>query len=126
MISEKLNSDNFILFTMKAYENPSCMGFQEFKEDLSRIKYIKRLLIKYNKENDLKERLILNHIITLQNVFGAYNTTRILFYKLPESLHISLKTFLIFLNYIPPYIPEVDLNQIKIDHKILEILKNVK
>jgi hypothetical protein len=126
MFSEKLNSDNFIFFTMKAYENPSCLGFHEFKEDLSRIKYIKRLLLKYNKDNDLKERLILNHIITLQNVFGAYNTTRILFFKLPSHLHVSLKTFLLFLNYIPSYIPEVDLHQIQIDHKILEILKNVK
>jgi len=111
---------------MKAYENPSCMGFHEFKEDLNRIKYIKRLLLKYKKDEYLKERLILNHIITLQNMFGAYNTTRILFYKIPSSLHSYLKTFLFYLNYIPSYIPEVNLLDIPIDNKILGILKDVK
>lgn len=126
MFGDKLTNDNFIFFTMRAYENPSCMGFHEFKEDLNRIKYIKRLLLKYKKNNNLKERLILNHIITLQNVFGTVNTTRILFFKIPESLHIELKSFLYFLNYIPPFIPEVMLDEISIDKKILEILKNVK
>lgn len=126
MFGEKLTTDNFIMFTMKAYENPSCVGFHEFKEDINRIKYVKRLLLKYKKDQILKERLILNHIITLQNMFGAYNTTRILFFKIPSTLHPQLKTFLHYLNYIPSYIPEIDLNLIPIDNKILEILKDVK
>jgi hypothetical protein len=126
MFGEKLTSDTFIMFTMKAYENPSCVGFHEFKEDLNRIKYIKRLLLKYKKDQILKERLLLNHIITLQNMFGAYNISRILFFKIPSNLHPYLKSFLYHLNYLPSYIPEVNIETIPIDKNILEILKDVK
>lgn len=126
MIFDKLTTDNFILFTMKSYENPSCMGFHEFKDDLNRIKYIKRLLLKYKKDGSLKDRLILNHLITLQNMFGAKNTARILFFKLPSDLHPYLKSFMDYLNYTPEYIPEVNIHNIQSDLKILELLKNVK
>jgi len=64
----RLNSDNFILYAMKMYNSSSSTGLSEFYEDINRIKYVKRLLIKYKKNHDLKERLILNHIIILQNV----------------------------------------------------------
>jgi len=123
---DKLNQDNFILFTMKAYENPNCLGFSEFKEDLNRIKYIKRLLIKYKNTNVLKEILILNHIIILQNMFGPRNCCRILFFKLPNDLHGYLKAFFDYLNYTPINIPELDINSIEADKNILEILKNIK
>jgi len=62
---EPLNQDNFLMYAMKAYDNPSCKGMEEFMEDLERIKYIKRLLNKFEKRDSLKERLILNHIIIL-------------------------------------------------------------
>ena len=71
----------------------------EFNEDLNRIKYIKRLLRKYIKTGILRERLILNHLIILQNVFGPTVTSRILFFKVDKELYSELKTFLIYLNY---------------------------
>lgn len=111
---------------MKMYNNPLCTGIDEFKEDICRIKYIKRLFLKYKKNNDLKDRLILNHIIILQNVFGAEACTRILFYKLPKELHSYLKTFLDYLQYLPHSIPEVDLNAINTDHRIQKILQRIK
>lgn len=122
----RLNDDNFIMFAMKAYENSSCMGFSEFKEDLNRIKYIKRLLIRYRKTKKIKERLILNHIIILGNVYGPLNCSRILFFKLPSNLHEYLKAFTDHLKYTPDYITEVDLDSIEADKKILEILKEIK
>lgn len=122
---QKLDSDNFILYAMKMYSGTSS-GLEDFYEDVNRIKYIKRLLLKYKKYNDLKERLILNHIIILQNVFGAEACSRILFHKLHRDLHSYLKSFLEYLQYLPKYIPEVDLNKINTDHRIDKILRELK
>jgi hypothetical protein len=125
-MKEKLSPNNFVLYAMKMYSNPVCSGIEEFKEDISRVKYIKRLLLKFKKNNELRERLILNHLIILQNVFGAEACSRILFYKLPRELHSYLKTFLLYLNYLPASIPEVELSKINIDHRINKILLRVK
>ena len=125
-MKEKLCHNNFIMYAMKMYSNPLCTGMEEFKEDILRIKYIKRLLLKYKKNHNLKERLILNHIIILQNVFGAEACTRILFYKINKDLHSYLKSFLEYLEYLPSSIPEVDLNAINSDHRILMILEKLK
>lgn len=125
-MKERLCPNNFVMYAMKMYSNPLCTGIDEFKEDVCRVKYIKRLLIKYKKNGDLKERLVLNHLIILQNVFGAEACARILFYKLPRELHSYLKTFLDYLQYLPHSIPEVDLNKIYIDQKVQKILQRLK
>jgi len=111
-MKEKLSPNNFVLYAMKMYSNPVCSGIEEFKEDISRVKYIKRLLLKFKKNNELRERLILNHLIILQNVFGAEACSRILFYKLPRELHSYLKTFLLYLNMMPDVIIGVNGNNI--------------
>ena len=67
---EKLNASNFMLFCAKHYDNSKYASTEEFYEDLSRIKYIKKLITRYTQDNDLKERLILNHIIILNNCLG--------------------------------------------------------
>jgi hypothetical protein len=125
-MKERLCPNNFVMYAMKMYSNPLCTGIDEFKEDVCRVKYIKRLLIKYKKNGDLKERLVLNHLIILQNVFGAEACTRILFYKLPRELHSYLKTFLDYLQYLPHSIPEVDLTRIQIDQRVQKILQRLK
>lgn len=125
-MKEKLNPNNFTMFAMKIYSNPLYTGIDEFKEDMYRIKYVKRLLLRYKKNHSLKERLILNHIIILQNVFGAEGCTRILFYKLNKELHPALKAFLEYLQYLPYSIPEVDLNEIQSDKIVLKILSKIK
>jgi len=125
-MKERLCPNNFVMYAMKMYSNPLCTGIDEFKEDVCRVKYIKRLLIKYKKNGDLKERLVLNHLIILQNVFGAEACARILFYKLPRELHSYLKTFLDYLQYLPHSIPEVDLTRIQIDQRVQKILQRLK
>lgn len=95
-----LNDENFMMYAMKCYESPNCI-MSEFEEDLKRIKYIKRLIKRYKTNGELKERLILNHIIILSNVFGTRNAVRMLFYKLDEEDYEILKTFLLFLDYMP-------------------------
>jgi hypothetical protein len=118
-----LNEDVYMMFAMKAYTNPQCKNIDEFYEDLNRIKYIKRLFGKYEKQGEIKEQLIINHIIIMGNVFGNNACCRILFYKIEPKYHSYLKTFLQFLKYLPPTIPEIKLNQIPIDHKITKVLK---
>jgi hypothetical protein len=102
-----LNSDNFLLYAMKAYDRPNAIQ-SEFDEDLKRLKYVKRLIKRYRSTGDLKERLILNHIIILANVFGIEATVRMLFYKLDEEDYSVLKTFLLFLEYMPKVVLSIN------------------
>jgi hypothetical protein len=104
---DDLNSDNFLLYAMKAYERPNAIQ-SEFDEDLKRLKYVKRLIKRYRSTGDLKERLILNHIIILANVFGVEPTVRMLFYKLDEEDYSVLKTFLLFLEYMPKVVLSIN------------------
>lgn len=121
-----LTTDTFLLYVSKLYSNPNSTGIDEFYEDLSKIKYIKRLLIRFKRGGELKERLILNHVIILQNVFGAEACCRILFFKLSKDLHPLLKSFLAYLNYLPFSIPEVNLDDIQSDHRLDKILSELK
>jgi len=95
-----LTDDNFLLYAVKNYNNPSCTGMKEFEDDIKRFKYIKRLLRKYKKTGGISEKLILNHIILLYNVFGAFIIPS-LFFKIEEEHWSQVKTFLVFLNYLP-------------------------
>jgi len=121
-MNTRLNEKNFLIFLIK---NSSFFEIQDLYNDLSRIKYVKRLLIRFKETGDLKERLILNHIIILQNIFGAEICTRILFFKIHKDLHEMLKSFLLYLHYIPNQIPEVDLDKIKTNETIDKKLKEI-
>ena len=110
---------------MKQYRNSQCESVDEFYEDLNRIKYIKRLFKKYDVRGELKERLILNHMIILNNVFGSSGCSRILFFKIEEVYHSYLKTFLEYLKYLPIDIPEADLDKIPTDNTIITTLEGL-
>ena len=128
-MSQKLNDQTFLLYAMKHYTNPQCSSIEDFNEDLNRIKYLKRLFGRYHQKGILKERLILNHIIILGNIFGPVNASRILFFKIDVELHSYLKTFLMYLNYIPDLkydIPEVDIDDIPIDLSIVKKLGGLR
>ena len=101
MIYHDLNEKNFLLFAMQHYNNPLCVDVEEFNDDLRKIKYIKRLFNQYHTEGTLKERLILNHLIVFYNVFPVRAATRILFLKIDEVFWPMLKTFLLYLSFMP-------------------------
>ena len=84
-----------------SYDNPYCKDIQEFFEDIKRLHYIRRLFKRYDEGKVLKERLIINHLITFYNVFENKAATRILFYKVEKEFHPILKTFLVYLNRMP-------------------------
>ena len=102
-------------------------SIEEFHEDLNRTKYLKRLFRKYNSSGVLRERLILNHIIIFYNTFGVEASTRLLFYRIEEDLHPLLKTFLVYLNYLPEKydIPECALVSIPLHNDIIQQLRDI-
>jgi hypothetical protein len=126
----ELTEENFIMYAMKYYDNPSCKGMAEFLDDIKRFKYIKRLLGKYSSGKELKERLIINHMIVLNNLFGVEATTKMLFFKIDKKFWPQLKTFLVFLNYMPEKIilskgVAIVESEIPLDDNIIEILRRV-
>ena len=100
---DDLNDENFMIYAMKCYSAPNCI-MSEFEGDIKRTNYLKRLFRRYKTSKSLKERLILNHIILLNNVFGLEATARILFYRIDERDYDILKTFLCYLNIMPEVI----------------------
>ena len=110
-----LTPENINMFAIKHYSNPSCVDEQEFLDDMKRFKYLKRLFRKYDTSKELKMRLIINHIIILANVFGVEAATTLLFFKIEKNHWSILKSFLIFLHYMP----ENDLIEIPINHQVM-------
>lgn len=128
MLFKLLTEENFKLFAIKNYDNPQCHSLQEFEEDLTRIVYLKRLFRKYQRSNELRDRLILNHLITFYNVFGIEAASRMLFYKMNKDLLPILKTFLVYLHYLPTdtkNIEGIDIVEIPLDDKIVEKLREL-
>lgn len=98
----ELTQDTFLLYAAQHYNNTSCVSLREFESDLKRFKYIKRLLKRYKKNQVLSERLILNHLILLHNVF-ADALIPMVFLKFEPEYWSEMKTFLVFLNYLPEH-----------------------
>jgi len=107
MIFDYVNENNFIMYAIKNYESSSCTSEQEFLEDLSRIKSISRSFSRYRKTGEINERLVLNHLIVLYNVFDHAAMTRMLVFKLYDYLEY-LKPFLILINYWPDIIEGIN------------------
>jgi hypothetical protein len=128
---DDLNDDNFLMFAMREYNNMQCTDIEEFYDDLKKIKYIKRLFNFYKNNGQLKERLILNHLIIFYNVFNIQAGTRILFYKIEKDFWSILKTFLIYLDRMPDKIDSIRgeiirTSDIKLDDGIITRLRSIK
>ena len=110
---EKLTDENFTMFAMQCYDNPQCTSVEEFMEDLRRFRYLKRLLRRYYNNDELRERLLLNHLICLLNIFGVPNCIKMLDFKIEEEYWPVLKTMLIYMGHVEedwrPKIP-IDMN----------------
>lgn len=127
----ELTEENFVMFAMKHYDNPGCKGIAEFEDDLKRFRYLKRLFRKYTAGKGLKERLIVNHLVVLYNLFGIEATTQMLFFKIEKKYWSQLKTFVTFLNCMPVgfvFTSNKELVQgfeIPLDEKVLKSLENI-
>lgn len=129
-MNEKLTDDNFMLYCASHYDNARYATTEEFYEDISRIKYIKKLITRYVENGDLKERLILNHIIILNNCFGPDHLCKILYFKLKPQMKY-IKPFLILLEILPERLHNVgdeewvDTDLIEMDTHIVSKLRKV-
>ena len=130
MSFDDLSSDNVMLYAMKVYDKPNCI-MSEFKDDMKRFNYLKRLFRRYTKLGDVKERLIINRLVVLYNVFGVEAATRLLFYKMSKNDYSVLKTYLLFLSYMPAVVKgikghDIKSSEISVDMRVAEILRTIK
>lgn len=129
MFFDELNESNILLYAAKCYDKPNCID-SEFDEDYKRIRYIKRLLHRYRVTGELKERLILNHLVVAQNVFGVEGSTRMLFLRIDPKDYGALKTFLIYTSAMPNIVKgirgeNIISSEIPLDNRIVDILRNI-
>ena len=118
---EILTEQNMLLYAAKHYYNPRFSDIEEFNEDLKRFKYIKRLVNRYIENGVLSERLILNHLIILFNVFDIEPALNMLEIKLDDRQWKVVKPFLVFLKYIK----NDQLVGIEMDEKVVEALRKI-
>lgn len=119
-----------MLYAAKAYDKPNCI-MSEFTEDMKRFNYLKRLFRRYRKHGEMRERLILNHIVVLYNLFGPEVTSRLLFFSMNKEDYTILKTYLVFLNIMPEKLigikgKDILSSDIHIDMNIADVLRNLK
>ena len=127
MSFDDLNNDNIMMYAMKAYDRPNCI-MSEFKDDMKRFNYLKRLFLRYRKIGELREQLVLNHLVVLYNVFGPEVTSRMLFFKMSKDDYPALKTYLLFLSIMPDRIrgikgQDIISSDIPIDTRVAEVLR---
>jgi len=127
MSFDDLNNDNIMMYAVKAYDKPNCI-MSEFKDDMKRFNYLKRLFKRYRKYNEVKEQLVLNHLVVLYNVFGAEVVSRLLFFKMAKDDYSALKTYLLFLSCMPDRVKgikgqDIISSEIPVDMKIADILR---
>ena len=118
---ESITAENVMMYAIRHYNNPQCEGEKEFQDDLKRFKYIKRLLRKYYETGILKERLLLNHFIVLNNGFGADACATLLLFKIQKEYWSALKSFLLYLNILR----EDELKDVQEDDKVKEVLEKL-
>ena len=126
---DNLMNDNIMMYAIKAYDKPN-MVMSEFKEDMKRFNYLKRLFRRYKKYNELREQLVLNHLVVLYNVFGPEVATRLLFFKVSKEDYSTLKTYLIFLSCMPEIVKgikgqDIRSSDIEVDMNIAEVLRKI-
>ena len=122
-----LTEDNILLYAAKCYDKPQCI-ISEFDEDYKRIRYVKRILQKYRKTKEIKERLLLNHLVVLQNVFGVEASTKMLFFRINKEDYPALKTFLVYTSAMPDIVYgikgyNIRSSEIPIDNMLAQLLR---
>lgn len=130
MSFDDLTNENIMMYAVKAYDKPNCI-MSEFKEDMKRFNYLKRLFKRYRKLGELREQLVINHLVVLNNVFGPEVATRMLFFKMSKDDYSALKTYLLFLSCMPERVRgikghDIISSEIPVDMTVADALRQIK
>ncbi len=130
MLFDNLTNENVMIYAIKAYDKPNCI-MSEFHDDMKRFNYLKRLFQRYRKYEELREQLVLNHLVVIYNVFGPEVATRLLFFKMSKEDYSALKTYLLFLSFMPERIrgikgQDIHSSDIPVDMTIADTLRKIK
>ena len=130
MSFDDLTNENIMLYLAKAYDKPNCI-MSEFHDDMKRFNYLKRLFQRYRKQGELREQLVLNHLVVLYNVFGPEVAARALFFKMAKDDYSGLKTYLLFLSWMPDRVKgikghDIVSSEIPVDMTIAQTLRKIK
>lgn len=131
MVITDLTEENFVQFAIEHYDNPCCETVEEFENDLKLLRNIRRLMIRYRKGGELKEKLIMNHIICFMNVFPNLPAVRMMMLKLDEDHYPILKPFLVSMWRCPEKVPLVNgktyyMSDISMDKNVIQALRNLR
>lgn len=118
---KELDESNFVLYAAKHYYSPRCIDAEEFYDDLNRFKYVKRLVNRYNRGGDLGERLLLNHLTVIMNVFGYEAGLKMLEYKIGMRDWSIIKPFLLFIRAIK----DDQYTGMSMDEAVIDKLRNI-
>ena len=117
---DELDKNNFVLYAARNYYSPRCIDAEEFYDDLNRFKYVKRLVNRHQRGGDLGEKLLMNHITIILNVFGHEAGLRMLEYKVGIENFDVIKPFLVFMKAIT-----VDqYTEVTMDQSVVDKLRN--
>ena len=123
----ELTNENYLMYALLHYDNPHCVDIKEYFEDVRKLKYIKRLFNRYKEDGVIKERLILNLLISFYNVFENAAATRLLFFRVGKEYYPLLKTFLVYLNRMPEQVNDnLYSTDISMDKNVIETLRKIK
>lgn len=128
---EPVHEGNWLLVAMKAYDNPSATSMDEFNADMKRFKYIRKLVTQYERGGELKERLVLNHVILLNNVLGPETLARLLFLKMADQMSV-IAPFMIMLNVYPEVVRAIGregrdyrTDEVRLDDSVIQALRSI-
>jgi hypothetical protein len=109
---------DFVKFALRNY-HPVVFTEDDFLHDLNKIVVLKKLFKRYTSTGTINERLVLNNIIILMNVFGVKATNSMLFHRVNPEHWSILKTFLSFLN---SYVETVETMDVPVDSDVKKLL----
>jgi hypothetical protein len=117
----KLDNSNFLLYAARCYDNPQCISEKEFYDDVDKFKYIKRLISRGRLNENINIKLIMNHLITIFNVFGIVGSIKMIEYSFDKKTELPIiKPILLDLCYIK----DTDFIDIPLDARIVKQLRN--
>lgn len=122
---ENIDESNFLIYATKNYEPSQVFGVAELNQELGRFVWIKKLLMRYSRGEEINIRLLTNHFVVLGNIFNAYALNRMLFFYMNEEIWPQLYAILDFLNLINSNIPEADMSTLSRDEELYQKLKEM-